>query len=87
MPRLQYESMRASVKSVGHNMSWQGMFGTFVPRVCSVPSGHAEVGSDVFELRATEVGSKSHASRISEELYGEQCVDKSACHEWCAVGP
>ena len=46
----------------------QGMNGTFVPRVCSVPSGHAEVGSDVFELRAAEVGSKSHASRISEAV-------------------
>ena len=64
-----YESTRTSVKSVGHNMSWQGMVGTFVPRVCSVlPSGHAEVGSDVFELRAAEVGSKSHASRISEAV-------------------
>ena len=35
----------------------QGMNGTFVPRVCSTHSGHAEVGSDVFAVRSSEVGS------------------------------
>ena len=44
----------------------QGMNGTFVPRVCSTHSGHAEVGSDVFAMSedSSEVGSKSRASRI-----------------------